>query len=150
MIVFCSIYWANIFWFNIQFTKKSCRLQFFIFMQNVSFCISTFVEFGRLNQVSPKLVYRPQISSRSASGDKINKPFIHSLQQSLSKTLITEVHRAQQTMWQEFIQTDREGRTYFSIHWWSISHYKRRPSFSSKRYSLFSWHRTLKSSQVGE
>ena len=146
MIVFCSIYWANIFWFNIQPTKKSCRLQFFIFMQNVSFCISTFFEFGRLNQVSPKLVYRPQISSRSSSGDKINKPFIHSLQQSLSKTLITEVHRVQQTMWQELIQTDREGRKIY----FKKRPYKRRPSFSSKRYSLFSWHRTLKSSQVGE
>ena len=28
----------------------------------------------------------------------------------ISKKLITEVHRAQQTMWQELIQTDREGR----------------------------------------
>ena len=38
---FCSIYYDNVFWFNIQLAKKSYRLQFFIFMQNVnfSFCL---------------------------------------------------------------------------------------------------------------
>ena len=42
-----------------------------------------------------------QFFFRSSNLHKIGK---------ISKKLITEVHRAQQTMWQELIQTDREGR----------------------------------------
>ena len=42
----------------------------------------------------------------------------------ITKKLITEVIRVQQTMWQKVIQTDREGGTYVSIYWLSISHYK--------------------------
>ena len=41
---------------------------FCIFMQNISFSFSAFLEFGHPNYVSPKLVYRPQITSRSISG----------------------------------------------------------------------------------
>ena len=112
MIVFCSIYCANVFDSIFNLLKKDADCSFLFLCKTLVFyfSISTFLEFGCLNQVSPKLVYRPQISSRSAPGDKINKPFIQSLRQSLSKILITEVHRVQQTMWQELIQTDREGR----------------------------------------
>ena len=46
MIVFCSIYYDNLFWFNIQLAKKSCRWQIFIFMQNVTFLFLSFLNLG--------------------------------------------------------------------------------------------------------
>ena len=45
-MVFCSIYCVNVFWFNIQFAKKSNRLQFFIFMQDFSFSFRAFIKLG--------------------------------------------------------------------------------------------------------
>ena len=46
MIVFCSIYCVNVFWFNIQPAKKSYKWQFFISMQNVvTFSFFTFFFF---------------------------------------------------------------------------------------------------------
>ena len=45
MIVFCSIYYNNLFWFNIQLAKKSCRWQIFIFMQSVTFLFQSFLNF---------------------------------------------------------------------------------------------------------
>ena len=67
----------------------------------------------------------------------------------ITKKLMTEVHRVQQTMSQKPIQKDREGeRTFRFID--GLSLIIRRLSFSSKCYFLFSWHRTLKSSEVFE
>ena len=60
--------------FNIELAKESYRRQFF-FIQNVSFSFSAFLEFGRSNQVSLKLVYRPQTSSRSSLEEVINVSF---------------------------------------------------------------------------
>ena len=42
------------------------QMALFYFYANVSFYFPTFLEFGCPNKVSPKSVYRPQISSRSA------------------------------------------------------------------------------------
>ena len=47
-------------------TKESYRWQLFIFMRNVIFSFSTFLKFGRSDEVSPKSVYRLPISSWSA------------------------------------------------------------------------------------
>lgn len=60
----------NFFQFNIQLAKKSNRRQFLILTQNVTFSFSTFLEYMHLNYVFLKLVYRPEISSRSASGQE--------------------------------------------------------------------------------
>ena len=46
--------------------KRVTDGSFLIFMRNIIFSFSTFLVFRRPNQVSLKLVYRPQISSRSA------------------------------------------------------------------------------------
>ena len=46
MIVFCPIYYNNLFWFNIRLAKKSCRWQIFTFMQNVTFLFLSFLNLG--------------------------------------------------------------------------------------------------------
>ena len=51
---------------NIALMCLSYRWQFFIFMQNVSFSFSTFLEFGHPIYMFRKSVYQHQISSRSA------------------------------------------------------------------------------------
>ena len=44
-------------------------------MRKVSFSFSAILKFGRPNLVSPKLVYRPQIGSRSAPGNGVRQGF---------------------------------------------------------------------------
>ena len=69
----------------------------------------------------------------------LNLQFFFSNLGKISKKLITEVQRAQQTMWQELIQTDRERPNVRSDSLMvSQSLIKGKLSFSSKRYFLFS------------
>ena len=43
----------------------------------------------------------------------------------VSKKLITEVHRAQQTSDKNSFTQIQRGGTYVPIHWWSVFHYKK-------------------------